>query len=62
MSTDPWCKKCPFLMECIEYEIDPLSMSCETNRLRARHLDLEGTWLDDPVYTVTFEYPQVTFK
>lgn len=45
MSTDPWCKKCPFQMECIQYSIRPQSMSCEVLRLDAGHLNEEDTWL-----------------
>jgi len=47
VSTDPWCKKCPFLMECIQLDIDPQSMTCETQRWAVGQLNAEDTWLDE---------------
>lgn len=45
MSTDPWCRKCPFHMVCLSLEIEPQSMMCESNRWSVGHLNAEDTWL-----------------
>ena len=41
MTTDPWCKKCPMFLECIEMTIIPRTLCCDAIRMGQGHLTYE---------------------
>lgn len=44
MSTDPWCKKCPFHIDCIDAHVNPQDLSCDVNRIYGGQLPL--SWIE----------------
>lgn len=41
MSTDPWCKKCPMFLECLEAGYAPRTICCDVMRSVCGHLSDE---------------------